>query len=105
MCRCRLREKLATYKGSNGVPGHYGVPPGSADLTLKIKDVNPWHIPEGLMLADSDYEFMATATSESNRPHLYTPQGFALARSEGGRSAEPDEDRKKPHLKVKVREA
>ena len=69
---CRLRKKLAVYKGSDGAPANFGVPPGCADLTLKIKDVDPRHVPRGL--ADSDNAL----------------------------SAEPDEDRKKPHLKVKV---
>ena len=48
------------------------MPPGSADLTLKVKDVDPQHIPEG------------------------------LADSNGDVSAKSDEDRKKPHLKIKV---
>ena len=71
-CNCRLRKKLATYEDLQGAPGSLGVPPGSADLTLKIKDVDPRHIPEGLADSDSDP------------------------------SAEPNEDRKKPHLKIKV---
>ena len=69
---CRLRKKLAVYKGCDGTLANLGVPPGSADLTLKVKDVDPRHVPKGL--ADSD-----------DAP-----------------SAEPDEDRKAPHLRIKV---
>lgn len=102
MCRRRLRKKLATYKGLDKAPAGYGVPPGSADLTLKIKDVDPRHVPKGLMLADSGNELVAEAEEECDRPHLNTHQGLALADSEGRRAAKQDEDRKKPHLKVKV---
>lgn len=63
---------MATYRGSGNGPGAVGVPPGSADLTLKLKDVDPQHIPKGLVLTED----------EACTKH--------------------DENHKKPHLKIKV---
>jgi hypothetical protein len=42
---------VIAYHSSDGIPDgddEIGVPPGSADLTLKIKDVDPHHFPKGL---------------------------------------------------------
>jgi hypothetical protein len=44
------------------------VPPGSADLTLKIKDVDPQHLPKGL--ASMEDEPGAKLIGVEKKPHL-----------------------------------
>lgn len=63
---------MVTYRGSGNGPGAVDVPPGSADLTLKLKDVDPQHVPRGLV----------STKDESSTKH--------------------DENHKKPHLNIKV---
>lgn len=44
------------------------MPPGSADLTLKIKDVDPHHLPKGL--ASMEDEPDAELVGVEKKPHL-----------------------------------
>ena len=44
------------------------MPPGSADLTLKIKDVDPHHLPKGL--ASMEDEPGAKLIGVEKKPHL-----------------------------------
>ena len=74
---CRLREKLAEYRASEGsadLSGAVSVPPGSADLTLKVKDIDPRNIPEGLASAEDHAhpagELFTEQLETGKRPHL-----------------------------------
>ena len=64
---CRLRKKLAEFRASEGfatLSGALSVPPGSADLTLKVKDIDPRHIPKGLASAEDQATPAALLTEQ-----------------------------------------
>ena len=71
------------YKGFDRASGasmpNLGVPPGSADLTLKIKDVNPEHIPRELALADSACKLGAESYGDHKKPRLKVKVGDSMA--------------------------
>ena len=73
---CRLRHKLAFYSGSGAAQnssGALGVRPGRADLTLKLKDVDPQNMPTGLGLIESEPD--PELLGADNEPHLKTKVG------------------------------